>query len=233
MKTDYVVQTENFEGPLDALLLLIEKRKLYINDISLAKVTSDYIQFIASNQETINNKAEFLTIASTLVLAKSKSLLPDKTTLQEEEEISELEDRLRAYKLIKSQGSILAGRFGLQPLFSQQPRKGEEIENAFAPGTTLTKKLLAEKAQAAIVIMPEDNLPTANVKKIISLQEEIDRLQERCREVASFSFSTAVRSRDKRDHVVLFVAILELAKTGVIQIEQSSLFSDIMIHSEK
>jgi len=232
MKTDFVVQTPNFEGPLDALLSLIEKRKLYINDISLAKVTADYIQFIANNNETITNKAEFLTVASTLVLAKSKSLLPEKTTPEEEEEISELEDRLRAYQLIKKQGGVLVGIFGLQPLFLPQVKKIQTTEAVFAPGTTLTEKLLAEKARAAIVVLPEDSLPTANIEKTVSLQEEIERLQERCQKVASMSFSSTVRSGNRHDKVVLFIAILELSKTGIIRLEQSSMFSDIMIHSQ-
>ncbi|MEX2369265.1 MAG: ScpA family protein [Candidatus Paceibacterota bacterium] len=232
MKTDFVVQTPNFEGPLDALLSLIEKRKLYINDISLAKVTADYIQFIANNDESITNKAEFLTIASTLVLAKSKSLLPEMMTMEEEEEISELEDRLRAFQLIKEQGGVLAGIFGKQPLFFPQVTKSQTTESVFAPGTTLTKTLLAEKAQAAIVVLPEDTLPTANIEKIVSLEEEIERLERRCRKVASLSFSSAVRSGNRQDKVVLFIAILELSKTGIIRLEQSSMFSDIMIYSQ-
>lgn len=232
MKTDFVVQTESFEGPLDALLSLIEKRKLYINDISLAKVTADYIQFIADNQETITNKAEFLTIASTLVLAKSKSLLPDKTTTEEEEEISELEDRLHAYQLVKAQGVKLAGAFGHSPLFLPLAKKGNPSADVFAPGTGLTIELLAGYAERAIVVLPEDSLPTAHIEKTISLTEEIERLQERCQQVVKLSFSSLARSPDRRDQVVLFVAILELAKTGTIRVEQSSLFSDIMIHSQ-
>lgn len=232
MKTDFVVQTPKFEGPLDALLSLIEKRQLYINDISLAKVTADYIQFIAENEETITNKAEFLTIASTLVLAKSKSLLPDKITQEEDQEISELEDRLRAYQIIKEQGEMLNDIFGQQSLFLPQTRRSRGEKQVFAPGTTLTKELLAEKATRAIVVLPEDSLPTANIQRTVSLQEEIERLQGRCQEITKLSFSSAVRSQNRHDKVVLFVAILELAKTGIIRLEQSSPFSDIMIHSQ-
>lgn len=232
MKTDFVVQTKEFEGPLDTLLSLIEERKLYINDISLAKVTGDYIQFITNNQETIANKTEFVSIASTLVLAKSKSLLPDKLDSDDQDEIDELEDRLRAYKLMKSRGEMLIDRFGEKPLFwaisTPESEKGEDM---FAPGKNLTKQLLAKQASKSIVSLPEDSLPTANIEKTVSLKEEIARLEERCREVKEASFSSMRRSESKRDQVVLFVAILELVKMGSLEAKQSGTFTEITIHS--
>lgn len=233
METDFVVQTDNFEGPLDTLLSLIEKRELYINDISLSKVTSDYIQFIADNQETINNKTEFVGIASTLVLAKSKSLLPEQTTEEEQDEIEELEDRLRAYKLMKAKGKELAKQFGSQPLFlsvlSGNSSKDWKHGDMFAPGSNLTVDLLASKAQQSVVSLPDDSLPTAKIEKTVSIKEEIDRLKQCCQQMTSVSFSSAVRSDNKRDHVVLFVAVLELVKAGSLEAEQASLFAEIKL----
>lgn len=233
MQTDFVVQTDTFEGPLDTLLSLIEERKLYINDISLAKVTGDYVQFITNHQETIGNKTEFVSIASTLVLAKSKSLLPDETSQEDQDEIDELEDRLRAYKLMKARGEMLADEFGQQPLFAPESTpEVDEAEYFFAPGGNLTPELLADQAKKSIVSLPEDSLPTANIEKTVSLKEEIARLEERCREAGKSSFSSMKRSDAKHDQVVLFVAILELVKTGSLEASQSETFSEIIIHSK-
>ncbi|MEK7117749.1 MAG: segregation/condensation protein A, partial [Patescibacteria group bacterium] len=77
MDTDFKVKTGDFEGPLELLLELIEKRKLHINDVSLSQVADDFIAHIKSLEEfPMNDSADFILIASTLLLIKSKSLLP-------------------------------------------------------------------------------------------------------------------------------------------------------------
>jgi segregation and condensation protein A len=70
-------KTEVFEGPLSLLIELIEKRKLLINDISLAAVTDEYMRRVAEMERSpLRETAEFIVLASTLLLIKSKSLLP-------------------------------------------------------------------------------------------------------------------------------------------------------------
>jgi len=82
----FTIKTESFEGPLDLLLDLIEKRKLYISDISLAKVTDDFIEHIKNiGGIEIGESAHFILVASTLLLIKSKSLLPELALTEEEQ----------------------------------------------------------------------------------------------------------------------------------------------------
>lgn len=234
MKTNFVVQTDSFEGPLHTLLAMIEKRKLYINDISLAKVTNDYIRHIADHQETIGNKIEFVSIASTLVLAKSKSLLPDEVTSEEEDEISELEDRLKAYRIIKECSERLCHMFATVGMYPPIDSPQSDITHeVFAPGGTLTQEMLQEKADRSITSLPKESLPTASIENNVSLQEEMRRLQERCRASGTITFSAAVRSNDKRDQVVLFVAVLELVKGGSVEARQHGVFADITIHHQQ
>jgi len=93
------IKIEDFEGPLDLLLQLIEKQKMDINQISLAKVTEQYIHFIESSDGISPGElADFLVIAAKLLLIKSRSLLP---YLESEDEDSgfELEKQLKMYKL--------------------------------------------------------------------------------------------------------------------------------------
>ena len=229
MQTNFVVQTNEFEGPLDTLLSLIEKRKLFINDISLAKVTGDYIAFINDHEESIENKSEFVAIASTLVLAKSKSLLPDQTTDAEQDEINELEDRLKAYRIMKERKEILQDAFGETVLFLPLTKKRKAADLDFAPGDNLTSELLAKQAKMAVVSLPEESLPTASVESKVSLKAEIGRLKERCQQLGKVRFSETVRSQSRPDHVVLFVAILELIKIGSLEADQDAHFSEITI----
>src|SRR5436309_252456 len=99
----YEIKQEKFEGPLELLLELIEKDKLSINEISLARVADEFLSRVKVmpliNKEEV---AEFLVIAAQLILIKTRSLLPG-LQISEEEEISieELERRLEEYKRLK------------------------------------------------------------------------------------------------------------------------------------
>ena len=103
MVETYRVKTDAFEGPVELLLSLIEKRKLFINEVSLAGVTDEYLNFLkGATAISIGSIANFIVIAATLLLVKSKSLLPDFTlTSEEEESIGDLENRIRLYKIVR------------------------------------------------------------------------------------------------------------------------------------
>jgi segregation and condensation protein A len=103
------VKTPIYEGPLDLLLDLIEKRKLLINDISLAEVTDEYIARINTMEEMpVGETTEFVSLAATLLLIKSRSLLPTLSITGEEvKDIKELEYRLAVYQLFKESAKTL------------------------------------------------------------------------------------------------------------------------------
>ncbi|MDD4989460.1 MAG: segregation/condensation protein A, partial [Candidatus Pacebacteria bacterium] len=133
----YKIKTEVFEGPLDLLLSLIEKRKLLINEISLAQITDDYIAYIKNTgNQTMGESANFILIASTLLLIKSRSLLPNLSLSEEEEQsIDELEHRLKIYKEIKELSVHIAERFGKEMIFAPQMRKFDPV---FSPDKDTT-----------------------------------------------------------------------------------------------
>lgn len=126
-QTIYKVKAGSFEGPLEVLLSLIEKRKLFINEISLATITDDYIHFIKEiENKGIGHYSDFISVAATLILIKSKSLLPGMTLTEEEEhQIGDLEARLNLYKIIQDVGQEIAKNFGKQIIF---PRIEKKIE---------------------------------------------------------------------------------------------------------
>ena len=93
----YSIRAGTFEGPLDLLLSLIENKKFFINELSLADVTTDYVSYLKSLKEIPNEKhiedvSYFVLVASTLILIKSKSLLPNLALTEDEKEALEKND---------------------------------------------------------------------------------------------------------------------------------------------
>src|SRR3989338_11058545 len=85
MPLDFTIKTDAYEGPLALVLDLIEARKLLVNDLALGEITDDFVTHVRS-QETfpVEETAEFIGIAETLLHIKSKSLLPDLALTEEE-----------------------------------------------------------------------------------------------------------------------------------------------------
>ena len=107
----FTIQTEKFSGPLDLLLKVIEEKNLEITDINLSNITGEYLKFLESQEITPNDLADFLIVASTLLLIKSKAILPTlNLSNQEEEEIIDLKDRLTLYKNFKDKSLYLKDR---------------------------------------------------------------------------------------------------------------------------
>ena len=143
----FQIKTEAFTGPLDLLLDLIEKRKLFINDISLAKVTDDFISHIQQLEDMpMGESAHFILIASTLLLIKSKSLLPELNLTEEEKgDMKDLELRLKIYQRIKESSKYVQELFGAERIFSQSHAR--PVSPVFAPDVefTLEKSLFLLK----------------------------------------------------------------------------------------
>ena len=121
----FKIKTENFEGPLDLLLSLIEKRKMLINDISLAKVADDFIAHLQNKEQfPIKDTSDFLVIASTLLLIKSKSLLPTLNLTEEEKtDMHDLELKLKIYKKNKRFEFTYKKRFWKTDYFLSKHKK--------------------------------------------------------------------------------------------------------------
>ena len=153
--TNYNVKTDVFEGPLDVLLSMIEKRKLSISDISLAKVADDYVEYVRSQTDfPLSDSASFILIASTLVLIKSKSLLPTLSLSEEEEKnIDDLEARLTLHQEYKQKAEVLKKLFGKNILFSPIPKKQTTI--VFAPDRRTNLASLKEAIMAVLENMPK------------------------------------------------------------------------------
>ncbi len=235
MDSEYQVKTHIFEGPLDTLLSLIEKRKLFINDISLAQVADDYITYVKSLENfPIADSAHFILIASTLVLIKSKSLLPTLTLSEEEEHnIEDLEARLREYQKYKALSRHLRERFNIHVEYLRQPSKEKMV--VFTPDKNISIERIRETVYSLILQLPKKEfVPKAIIKKIISLEEMIETLTGRITESMKMSFKdfSGIGKVEKVNVIVSFLAMLELVKQGIIQVRQDKDFQDIEMENQ-
>src|SRR3989339_270893 len=97
LRQEFEVSLEKYSGPLQLLLELIQKEELPITEVSLARVTEDYLNYMSQHEVPTEELADFLVIASRLLLIKSRAILPQPEEEQEEE--SSLALQLRLYKL--------------------------------------------------------------------------------------------------------------------------------------
>lgn len=233
VQTAYKLQKPYFEGPLDLLLDLIEKRKLFINDISLSEIADDYIAHVERLSDfPVSDTANFVLIASTLVLIKSKSLLPTLDLSDEEKgSIEDLELRLRIYKEFRDISKKIGEIFGKNIIFSNVENK--KAEAVFAPTSEISLEAMQMAMADVLKNLPKkEEPPKTTVKKIVSLEEMMDNLASRIQNSLRLSFKNFTSKEERLNAIVGFLAMLELVKRGVIAVRQDKNFADIeMEHS--
>ncbi|MBY0328574.1 segregation/condensation protein A [Patescibacteria group bacterium] len=246
METDaaFKVKHETFEGPIEVLLELIEKRKLFVNDVSLASVTEDFIDYMRTRGMHPDETANFLAVAATLILIKARSLLPNiSLTLEETESITDLERRVALLQIISHVAGDLAKQYGKKLSFEGVRRMTGVV---FAPDPKLHLEdltgFIGDAVKRAPVEAPKK--PEARVFKTISISEVLSTLTERIehalQHVASAVSFNSVRVQspdaDERSQkvytIVSFLGMLELVRRGFLAAEQHELFSDISLEKQ-
>jgi len=229
---EFPIKQEKFEGPLGLLLNLLEKEKLSISDISLAKVADEYLSYIRK-LEAIDPEelAEFLVVAASLMLIKSKSLLPELSLGQEEEEsVEELRKRLELLKKMRwlAQELKKLAEAG-EHIFTKEAYLG--MEPLFYPPPGFSAELLRDAFTAFLASLPKiEKLAEEKIKKIISLEERITQIRDFLAGAVEKAFSDIVRgAKEKMEIIISFLAILELAKQKFIELHQRKTFADIII----
>ncbi len=234
----YQVQTEQFSGPLEKLLELIEAKKLDITTISLAEVTNDFLSYIETvrNQESSLSEidgfsprilSDFLVVASHLVLIKSKELLPDISfTQDEQEEIVDLERRLKIYSALKPLFLLVRSSWQTaSPSFSREYLK--DIPPVFYPPALLTKEQLEHALGSLLQSLGSLVLETEHIEKqLINLEEKITELSVKITNGLS-RFSQATSQSSRGELIVLFLALLHLLRDQTVRVQQEGLFGEI------
>ncbi len=238
---------DNFEGPLDLLLHLIEKNKVNIYDIPIATITEQYLDFVNHMEtEDLNIVSEFLVMAATLIDIKARMLLPRETNEEGEEEDprAELVARLLEYKYYKYMSLELKDReVGAERLLYKPPSIPPEVEKYEPPldldklldGLTLAK---LQEIFRAVTKRKSDRVDPirsrfGNIRReSISLEDKIKSVMDYAREHRKFSFRGLLEQQPDRTLVVVtFLALLELMKIGKIRLTQEHLFDDMFIET--
>jgi segregation and condensation protein A len=226
----FYVRTGTYEGPLEIILDLIEKRKLLVNELSLAQITDDYITYIRSQATfPMEDAADFIGVAATLLLIKSKSLLPDLAlSVEEEDDVEDLKRRLSAYERTREAARELSQIFGRSVLISAGERKPEPM---FAPSRDLTLDSIQRALLEALAALEkEEKLPEARVRPTFTIEEIMDSLTKRVQSALTLSFKEFTgNAKEKVEVIVSFLALLELVKQGAVEAAQQSVFGEINI----
>ncbi|MCD8919419.1 segregation and condensation protein A [Staphylococcus gallinarum] len=233
----YEVKLDAFNGPLDLLLHLIQKFEIDIYDIPMKALTEQYMQYIhAMNSLEINVASEYLVMASELLMIKSKMLLPQPETDEslEDDPRDDLVGRLIEYQNYKEYTELLNDKkVNRASFYSKHPTDLSHLETneLMSSDNTidLTELIIAyQKVKNRV----EFNTPkTVEIKKeTFTIQQATTQVHERLQQQQSFNFFSLFNFSEPIEMVVThFLAILEMSKSGIVNIEQQKSFEDINI----
>lgn len=227
--TAATIKIQDFEGPYDLLLSLIAEQKLSISELALSEVTEQYLGYLDTLEEYQPGElADFLVVATKLLLLKSKALLPQ--FAPEEDEGPSLEDQLRLYKqFVEASKDIQAawlapsrGVFRIEP-----PRKAD----GFVPPTNMDSTTMHHAmVQLVTRLAPPKALPQTKIDKAISMKQKIDHVRTMLKTRKQFLFSEVLESSHNKTEVIVgFLALLELVKVKAVGLHQDEAFGDIVI----
>jgi segregation and condensation protein A len=235
---DYALKMQQYEGPLEKLLQLIEERKLAVNEISLAAVTDDFLKYL-EQLPTVSPSllADFLTVASRLVLIKSKSLLPELPLTEEEEhDIRDLEHRLELYRELKAAEKHVHALWRSGHRAASRPYlfHAGSLPPVFHPGQGLNPEALAAAFAQVYAAIEKITMETETIyETIVSLEEKMQEIVARMATMPQSSLHGLSGGRSRMEIVSVFLAILHLAREGRVALAQAEQFSDIIVSNKE
>lgn len=235
---EYKVQLDIFEGPLDLLLYLLRKNEVDIHDIPIETITRQYMEYLSlMRMLDLNIAGEFLVMAATLMMIKSRMLLPveERTDLPEEEEDEEdprwdLVRQLVEYKkykdaalLLESLGQRREQVFARDGLY---PDAGPNVEVSLHDVSLFD---LIDAFNEALSRIREENLIQVFEDRV-TVAQKIDHLMDEMRRKETVSLSSLFSTMTSRGEMVCtFLALLELIKLRQIRAQQAGSFGEIII----
>ena len=236
METDYKVKLEVFEGPLDLLLYLIKRDEIDIYDISIERITRQYLEYLQAFKELkIDIAGEFIVMAANLIYLKSRSLLP--LDQQPPEEDAEEDDprwdlirQLIEYKKFKEAASQLQDRALEQERIFTRDGGNAPLSDAPLPLHEVGIFQLIHAFQEVIKRADaRENLGEIFAERF-SVSEKIERILQRVSSGEPVRFSELFGQLASRvEIVVTFLALLELIRLNQVRALQRKMFDEIEI----
>lgn len=231
----YEINIETFQGPLDVLLGLISKQKVRIEDVSIAQITDQYMEYLKEMEKLdMEITSEFIVMASVLLFIKSKSMLPKQSTEDDDTDPEEeLRKRLIEYKMIKEASILLSQREGeFAGIYSKLPEEividDSELEIKDISSFKLAEafqKILAKKPYLA----PEETVMRMK-RDPMSITQAMDYIQFVLVDKPSVLFEEIFEKYNtKQEIVTLFIGMLELIKENIITVHQECTYAPITV----
>src|SRR4051794_37324338 len=242
-ETGFEVRLDNFEGPFDLLLSLIAKHKLDITEVSLSRVTDEFISYVKAGASDagawdLEQTSSFLVVASTLLDLKSARLLPQ-GDVEDEDDLALLEARdllfarLLQYRAFKQVAGVLEER-----LAGEAPRHPravglEERDAGLLPEVLIGIGLDAFAALAAKALEPKPELEVS-LQHIhapaVSVREQAELMVDRLRRTGTMTFRALCGdSPDMMTTVARFLALLELFRENAVAFDQVSPLGELTV----
>ncbi|MBM3784989.1 MAG: chromosome segregation protein ScpA [Acidobacteria bacterium] len=235
------VHLEQYEGPLDLLLDLIRKQQINIYDIPIARITSQYLEYVQKAADLdMELSSEFVYMASTLIHIKSKLLLPRDPELEkmdpEGDPRAELVDRLLEHERFKNAAEMLQQKRLLEEAAWSNPAYKEFLSDEEEPALavtlfdlvqTLQKVLDRAKSRPQFEVTKED----VTVPGMIGYLHSV-LVQMKAHESVSAA-ELFEKQRTRSAMIVLFLAILEMVKNQAVTLVQMEAFGDIGLKRHK
>ncbi|MAY95456.1 segregation/condensation protein A [uncultured Nocardioides sp.] len=248
--TGFAVRLDNFEGPFDLLLQLISKHKLDITEVSLSKVTDEFIAHVKAisraegeqaargGVDDLEETTSFLLVAATLLDLKAARLLPQ-GDVEDEEDLALLEARdllfarLLQYKAFKQVAGVLEQRLAGEARRHPRAVGMEERFASLLPEVLIGIGLqqFAQLAAKALAPKPVLELPTHHIHApAVSVREQAAIVVDRLRRSGTLTFRSLVRdSPDTLTTVARFLSLLELFREGAVAFDQMTPLGELTV----
>jgi segregation and condensation protein A len=234
----FQVALDNFEGPFDLLLQLISKHELDITEVALSAVTGEFIAYIKTLDDDLEQTTNFLLVAATLLDLKTARLLPQ-AEVEDEEDLALLEARdllfarLMQYRAFKQVAAVIAERLAEE---SKRYARSVSLEPRFAqllPEVLIAvgPQDLAALAARAFEAKPVPVLSLAHLHAPqVSVREQAHLVVGQLRRKGEMTFrALTADAPDVLTKVARFLALLELFREGVLAFEQATPLGDLFV----
>jgi len=223
----HTVAVGEFEGPLGVLLELVERNQLEVSQVSVGRITTDYLDRVHSlGDVSPEDLSEFLQLGARLLYIKSLALLPQADAGEQSRELELLTLELAEYRRFQTAAKYLAGRSHLRTWTrpALPPRPAAEL-----PLPNIALDQLADAFSRALKLAPVAP-PSAVIKQHLSLETVTSKLRDRL--PGGFDLHTAIEAcRDRLEIVVTFLAVLELVRSGAATVTQAGQFEPVRVEA--
>jgi len=240
MATPYKINIPLYEGPLDLLLDLIKKQEMNIHDIQIAKITSQYLEYLHKLEElNVDVSADFIYMAATLIYIKSKMLLPPDPLASPEEQAadprSDLVQRLVEHEKFKNAAQLLYQKQQIEENVWSKPDKSlyhdegteGELVVSMVDLVRVFQQVLERRKEVSRIELQHEQFTVAQM--MAQIRAQILASDEN--NVNLIRFFEACPSRHAM--IVAFLAVLEMVKLQAIVMVQEKQFGEIVLRKHK